>query len=46
MATTVPGMRSVRQVEQNAAASDQPPLSPELQEGLKKHFWYRDFWLD
>jgi aryl-alcohol dehydrogenase-like predicted oxidoreductase len=46
VSTTIPGMRSVRQAEQNAAVSDQPPLSDELYEALKKHFWYRVFWLD
>jgi hypothetical protein len=39
-------MRSVRQVEMNAAVSDQPPLPAELYAALKKHFWYRNFWLD
>lgn len=44
--TTIPGMRSVRQVEQNAAASDRAPLGEGLYTALKKHFWYRNFWLD
>jgi aryl-alcohol dehydrogenase-like predicted oxidoreductase len=46
VATTIPGMRNAAQVEKNAAASDLPPLPDELYEGLKKHFWYRVFWLD
>jgi aryl-alcohol dehydrogenase-like predicted oxidoreductase len=46
VSTTIPGMRSVRQVEQNTAVSDQPPLSDEVYEALKKHFWYRIFWFD
>jgi aryl-alcohol dehydrogenase-like predicted oxidoreductase len=46
VAVTIPGMRSVRQAEMNAAVSDQPPLSDELYAALKKHFWYRNFWLD
>jgi aryl-alcohol dehydrogenase-like predicted oxidoreductase len=46
VATTIPGMRSIRQAEMNAAVSDQPPLSDELYAALKKHFWYRNFWLD
>jgi len=46
VAVAIPGMRSVRQVEMNAAVSDQPPLSAELYAALKKHFWYRNFWLD
>lgn len=46
VATTIPGTRSVRQAEANTAASDQPPLSDAVYEALKKHFWYRVFWLD
>ncbi len=46
VATAIPGMRSVRQVDQNTAASDHPLLTDELSEALKKHFWYRVFWLD
>jgi aryl-alcohol dehydrogenase-like predicted oxidoreductase len=46
VATTIPGIRSVRQAEANTAASDLPPLSDEVHEALKKHFWYRVFWLD
>ncbi len=42
----IPGIRSVRQAEANAAASDAPPLSDELYEELKKLFWYRNFWFD
>ena len=34
------------QAEKNAAVSDQPPLSDALYEAMKKHFWYRVFWLD
>jgi aryl-alcohol dehydrogenase-like predicted oxidoreductase len=46
VSTTIPGMRSVAQAEQNTAVSDQPPLSDEVYEALKKHFWYRVFWFD
>jgi aryl-alcohol dehydrogenase-like predicted oxidoreductase len=46
VSTAVPGMRNVHQAEQNAAVSDQPPLSDEVYEAMKKHFWYRVFWLD
>ncbi len=46
VATTIPGIRSVRQAEANTAASDLPPLSDDVYEALKKHFWYRVFWLD
>jgi len=46
VATTIPGIRSVRQAEANVAVSDHPPLSDAVYEALKKHFWYRVFWLD
>jgi aryl-alcohol dehydrogenase-like predicted oxidoreductase len=46
VAATIPGIRSVAQAEANVSASDQPPLSDELYEAMKKHFWYRVFWLD
>ena len=44
--TVIPGIRSVRQADANAAAADAPPLSDALYEALKKHFWYKNFWLD
>jgi len=44
--TVIPGIRSVLQAEANAAAADAPPLSDALYEALKKHFWYKNFWLD
>ncbi len=46
VATTIPGIRSVKQAEANLSASSQPPLSEQMYEALKKHFWYRVFWLD
>ena len=46
VSTTIPGIRSVRQAEANVAVSGQPPLSDAVYEALKKHFWYRVFWLD
>jgi aryl-alcohol dehydrogenase-like predicted oxidoreductase len=46
VSTTIPGMRSVAQAEQNTAVSDQPPLTDAVYEALKKHFWYRVFWFD
>jgi len=46
VSVTIPGMRSVVQVEKNAAVSDAPPLSDALYDALKKHFWYRNFFFD
>jgi len=39
--TIIPGMRKVRNVEANTAASDGKPLSKELLGELKKHRWDR-----
>lgn len=41
VSTIIPGMRKVRHVEANIAASDAGPLAPELQAGLAKHRWVR-----
>ena len=41
-ATIIPGMRSVRHVESNCAASDGRGLSAELMAELKKHRWDRE----
>jgi len=42
VSTTIPGMRKLRHVEANIAASDKGPLSPGLLETLKTHRWDRD----
>ncbi len=42
----IPGIRSVRQAEANAAVSKAPALSDELYKALQKHYWYKNFWLD
>jgi aryl-alcohol dehydrogenase-like predicted oxidoreductase len=39
--TTIPGMRTVRHVERNLAASDGVRLPPRLREALKAHRWDR-----
>ncbi|GAB4027793.1 aldo/keto reductase [Spirosoma gilvum] len=39
--TTIPGMRQIRNVESNSAASDGEGLSPELVHELKGHRWDR-----
>jgi aryl-alcohol dehydrogenase-like predicted oxidoreductase len=41
-ATIIPGMRSVRHVESNCAASDGRALSADLMMELKKHRWDRE----
>jgi aryl-alcohol dehydrogenase-like predicted oxidoreductase len=44
VATVIPGMRSVRNVERNIAASDAGPLSPDEREPLRAHRWVRNFY--
>lgn len=39
--TVIPGMRSVRNVEANMAASDAGPLAPALLQNLASHRWVR-----
>ena len=39
--TVIPGMRKPGHVAQNLAASNAPPLSPELMAELKRHRWNR-----
>lgn len=39
--TIIPGMRKIRNVQANTAASDGKKLSPELQSKLKNHRWDR-----
>ncbi|MBO0930914.1 aldo/keto reductase [Fibrella aquatilis] len=41
VATTIPGMRQIRNVEANCAASDGKLLDPSLLDELKKHRWDR-----
>ncbi len=42
--TAIPGMRTVRHVEHNAALSDQGPLPEEILAILKRHAWDRNFY--
>ncbi len=41
VSTIIPGMRKLKNVESNAAASDAGPLSSELLEALRPHRWER-----
>jgi aryl-alcohol dehydrogenase-like predicted oxidoreductase len=41
VATTIPGMRKIRNVEANIAASDKGPLPAALHAELRKHRWVR-----
>jgi aryl-alcohol dehydrogenase-like predicted oxidoreductase len=43
VSTTIPGMRSLPHVESNIAASDAPPLDPNLVKALRAHRWERDW---
>jgi aryl-alcohol dehydrogenase-like predicted oxidoreductase len=43
VSTAIPGMRRVRHVETNLAASDEGPLSPPLVSALRKHRWTRTY---
>jgi len=40
--TVIPGMRTVRHVEKNLAASDGRPLDPALLAAMRRHRWDRD----
>jgi len=44
VSTVIPGMRSVRNVEANAAAVELGPLSQEELEALRAHRWVRNFY--
>jgi aryl-alcohol dehydrogenase-like predicted oxidoreductase len=44
VSTVIPGMRSVRNVESNCAASDAGMLSLDVLAILKKHAWNRNFY--
>jgi len=41
VATVIPGMRKLKNVEANIAASEKGPLPGPLQSELKKHRWVR-----
>jgi aryl-alcohol dehydrogenase-like predicted oxidoreductase len=42
--TVIPGMRTTRHAEANAAVGDMPALSPEIMATLRKHAWERSFY--
>lgn len=42
VATTIPGMRKLRHVEANLAASDRGPLDQDLMRRLRRHRWDRE----
>jgi aryl-alcohol dehydrogenase-like predicted oxidoreductase len=44
VSTVIPGMRSIRNVEGNIAASDAGPLQPGERERLRAHRWVRNFY--
>jgi aryl-alcohol dehydrogenase-like predicted oxidoreductase len=44
VSTVIPGMRSLRNVERNVAASDAGPLDDERRERLRTHRWVRNFY--
>ncbi len=44
VSTVIPGIRSIRQAEMNAAVSDAADLDASLMNILSKHFWRRGIW--
>jgi aryl-alcohol dehydrogenase-like predicted oxidoreductase len=44
VSTVIPGMRSLRNVERNIAASEAGPLSADERERLRAHRWVRNFY--
>ena len=44
VSTVIPGMRNVRHVAANVAASDAGPLPPDMLQKLRAHRWVRNFW--
>jgi aryl-alcohol dehydrogenase-like predicted oxidoreductase len=44
VSTVIAGMRNPRQVELNVPVADQPPLTDESMEKLRKHAWLKQFW--
>ena len=44
VSTVIPGMRTVRNVERNAAVGDGRGLPEEQVAALKRHRWERDFY--
>jgi aryl-alcohol dehydrogenase-like predicted oxidoreductase len=44
ISTIIPGMRNIDQVQKNLAASEEPPMSDELERALHPLNWLRAFW--
>jgi aryl-alcohol dehydrogenase-like predicted oxidoreductase len=44
VSTVIPGMRTVRNVERNAAVSEKGPLGDATLQILKRHAWSKDFY--
>ena len=42
--TVIPGMRKIRNVEQNMAVSEKGPLPAQILEILKRHAWDKNFY--
>ena len=44
VSVVIPGMRSVAQAAANCAVGDAGPLSDDLEQELRRHYWRRAFW--
>jgi aryl-alcohol dehydrogenase-like predicted oxidoreductase len=44
VSTVIPGMRTVRNVERNAAVSEKGPLDAATLQLLKRHAWAKNFY--
>jgi len=44
VSTVIPGIRNVAQAEMNCAVGNQPPMSDELEQKLRRHYWRRGVW--
>ena len=44
VSTVIPGIRSVKQAEMNCAAGEAEPMSDEVEQKLRTHYWRRSFW--
>jgi aryl-alcohol dehydrogenase-like predicted oxidoreductase len=44
VSTVIPGMRNIDQVQKNLGASDEPPMSDDLEHSLRPLNWLRAFW--
>jgi aryl-alcohol dehydrogenase-like predicted oxidoreductase len=44
VSTVIAGIRNPQQAQMNCAVGEQPPMSDELEQELRKHAWNRAFW--